>query len=96
MTNDERVARGRRAEHIITSDEWREAWNSYRDLLLREIESASANDVESVMHCKRLLVAANAARTHLERMMADGVVAAKEIEVFTKRQRVAKNVRNWL
>ena len=96
MTKEELVERGRRAMHIIESEEWREAWNAYRETLLREIESCSAKDAESVMHCKRLLSAANAARVQLERMMTDGIVAAKELEVFSRRQKVVKNIRNWL
>lgn len=96
MDREELVARGRRAASILESDEWRDAWNSYRDMLMREIENANPRDDESVMHCKRLLTAANGARVHLERLMSEGVMAGKEIELFTKRQQMARKVKAWL
>jgi hypothetical protein len=96
MTNTEKVETGRRAAQIIESDEWRAAWDAYRSHLLTEIERSAANDIESVMHCKRLLTAAVAARLHLERLVSDGAVAIKEIEVFTKREQMQRKVRKWL
>lgn len=96
MTNTEKAERGRRAAHIIESDEWREAWDVYRAHLMGEIERSAPTDVESVMHCKRMLTAAVAVRTHLERLVADGAMAIKEIEVFTKREQMQRKVKKWL
>lgn len=96
MDNHEAVDRGRRAHLLLDSDEWRQAWETYRTQLLREIESAGARDTETVMHCKRLLAAAQSAKSHLERMVSDGQVAGKTIELLTKRQQMAKKVRAWL
>lgn len=90
------IDKGRRAHLLLDSEEWRDAWEAYRAQLLREIESCGPRDVETVMHCKRLLAAAHGAKAHLERMVADGQLAAKQIEVLTKRQQVAKKVRAWL
>lgn len=96
MDNHEAVDRGRRAHLLLDSDEWKTAWDMYRAQILAEIESAGSRDAETVMHCKRLLVAATAAKTHLERMVADGLVAGKTIELLSDRQRVAKKFRAWL
>lgn len=96
MDNYEAVDRGRRAHLLLDNTEWQEAWEAYRATLLREIEAAGPRDTETVMHCKRLLTAAQAAKAHLERMVSDGVVAGKTIEVLTKRQQMSKKVRAWL
>lgn len=96
MDDYETVDRGRRAHLLLDSDEWKVAWEAYRSMLLREIETCGPRDISAVMHCKQLLSAANAAKSHLERMVSDGQLAAKSIELLTKRQQVAKKVRAWL
>lgn len=80
MTNSEEVRRGEDARRIIESPIWLEAWETYRTRLLLQIESADSAEQELVMHCKRLLTAARAARAHLEAVLVDGKVAQKQIE----------------
>jgi hypothetical protein len=76
---------GSEAERFLSSEVWIDAWTAYRTRILEEIESAKSNDDETVMHLKRLLTAAIAARTHLERIMVEGKVAAKNIDIDEKR-----------
>jgi hypothetical protein len=90
------IEKGRRSHQIIESDEWREAWDAYRAALMREIESCGSRDTETVMHCKRLLAAAVGARMHLERLITDGQVAEKSLELLNKTQQAKKKVRAWL
>jgi uncharacterized protein YecT (DUF1311 family) len=77
--------RGQDAERILASPIWDEAWIAYRARILEEIESAPSNQSDTVMHLKRLLSAATAARTHLERIMKEGQFAAKSIDLDEKR-----------
>lgn len=85
MTNEERLGRGARAKAILESDEWKEAWSLYRERIFEQMEKAGSNDVETVMHLKRLLASAKAAQAHFEALMSDGKVAAAEIELVRKK-----------
>ena len=76
---------GDNAKRILESAEWQEAWNAYRARILEEIEAAPSNGQETVMHLKRLLAAATAARGHLERMVKEGAIAAHNIQLDEKR-----------
>ena len=42
------------------------------------------------MHLKRLLTAASAARSHLERLMKEGAVAAREIDIAEQRSKLRR------
>lgn len=64
---------------------WVEAWDTYRDRIIGQIEAADSSEVEKIMQLKRLWVAANAAKAHLETLIADGKVASKQIELVQKR-----------
>ena len=75
------IAIGTRAHAILDSDEWKDAWNAYRTRIFEEIEAAPSNDTEKVMHLKRLLAASHAAQKHLERLVQDGKLAAKNLEL---------------
>lgn len=77
---------GQRAEQILSNPVWQEAWEAYRLRILEEIDAARSNDTDTVMHLKRLLAAATAAKKHLERIMADGAFAAKTIELDEKKK----------
>jgi hypothetical protein len=81
---------GHAAEQVLSSEVWREAWDAYRARVLEEIESARSSDVDTVMHLKRLLTAASAARAHLERLMKEGAVAAKAIELEEKQNKLKR------
>jgi hypothetical protein len=56
-----------------------------RERALSVIENAKSNDSETIMHAKRLLTAAAAAKTHMEALMVDGQVAAKTLEMHEKK-----------
>ena len=88
MTDEEALRRARDAQQIIDSPLWIEAWDLYRSRLIQVIESCQSDNVEQVMHAKRMLFAGSAARKHLEAVMADGKLAAKDIEL--------KKERGWL
>lgn len=77
---------GQEAERVLKSPAYIEAWDAYRLRILEEIEAAKSTEVEKVMHLKRLLTAAAAAKAHLERIMKEGVVAARAIELEEKRR----------
>lgn len=85
MNESEVLARAARAKGLIESDVWLEAWDTYRDRIIGEIEAADSSETEKIMQLKRLWVAANAARKHLEALMVDGKVAAKQLEMIQKR-----------
>lgn len=85
LKDREAIARAARAQKFLESDEWQEAWTLYRERALSLIENAKSNDVESIMHAKRLLVAAAAAKTHLEVLMVNGKVAADTIKLHEKK-----------
>lgn len=80
------VTRGRSAEQFLKSPLWAEAWEAYRDKLLGVIESADSADEKLVMHAKRLLTAGIAAKSHLERLVKDGTVAAESIKLEEQRR----------
>lgn len=75
------LAKAARAKSILECDEWKEAWTAYRTRILDEIEAAKSDDEKRVMHLKRLLAAAIGARKHLELIVADGAIAAQQIEI---------------
>jgi hypothetical protein len=81
---------GQAAEQILKNPIWEEAWTAYRARILEEIEAAPSDKHDLVMHLKRLLSAATAARTHMTRIMQEGVVAAKMIELEEKKQGLRK------
>lgn len=77
MSERERIQRGERAQKILDSDEWRDAWASYREMLLHEIETVA--DDQRALEARRLLKAARKAREHLESLIADAAIAKADI-----------------
>lgn len=88
MTPEQERDRAFRAEKILQSDEWKEAFSTYRADLLAEIELS--DDAERVMFLKAHLKAAKQAQAHLERLMAGGSIAVKEIQAREKRSLLQK------
>jgi hypothetical protein len=84
--------RGMRAQKLIESAEWVEAWSAYRDLLLGAMERAHPDAQEEIKHLKVLLAGANVARAHLEKLMRDGKVAAQSLQL-AESNRVRDRVR---
>lgn len=78
--------RGQAAQSILDNPMWIGAWDAYRARILEEIEGAASGNTELVMHLKRLLSTATAAKGHLERIMKEGSFAAKTIEMEDKKK----------
>jgi uncharacterized membrane protein (DUF2068 family) len=86
------IAKGDRAKQIVESAEWQEAFQAYRDRIMQEVEKAPSNDADTVMHLKRLLSAANAAKAHLEALLANGKIAQANLQLIETRKRWFKRV----
>lgn len=76
---------GQAAEQVLTNPVYQEAWAAYRLRILEEIEAADSKNIDLVVHLKRLLSAASAARGHMERLVKEGAFAAKQLEFEEKR-----------
>ena len=83
MNNEELMARAQRAEKLLLSEEWQDAWALYRAKLFDAIEHAK-DDAEA-LSARRMLMAANEARRELERMIADGAMAADDAHTARRR-----------
>jgi hypothetical protein len=81
------ISSGNRAKAILDCDEWRAAWDAYRQRIFEEIEAADSRDGEKVLHLKRLLAAAKSAKAHLERLVTDGTIATAEMKLDEDRKR---------
>jgi hypothetical protein len=81
------LERGDRAKKFLESEEWVEAWDTYRTRIIEQIDKAASDDAATVMHLKRLLAAARAAQGHLETLMVNGRIAVKNLELIEKQKR---------
>jgi len=81
---------GQAAERILADPVWIAAWDAYRMRILEEIEAAPSDGEELVMHLKRLLAACSAAKAHLERVMKEGAISAKNIEFDERPSRLRR------
>jgi uncharacterized protein YueI len=82
----EKLAAAARAKSILDAEEWKQAWGSYRQRIFDEMERAQSNDAETIMHLKRLLTAATAAKAHLESIVQEGSIEQAQIK-FSEEQR---------
>lgn len=82
---------GQAAEFIIKSEVYNMAWEAYRTRLFEELErvSGEVDDRAKNQLLARLSVCA-AVKTHVERIMKEGAVAAKNIELDEKRAHLKK------
>lgn len=85
MTNEEMIRRADKAKQLLEDGMLKEAWAAYRAALLELMASAKTD--EETLEAKRQLRAADAARGHLERVIAEGAVAAADITVEAERKR---------
>lgn len=83
MTNEETLLRGQRAEQILDSAEWSDAWRLVRERLFDVIETSKED--RDALEARRMLKAAALVREELERMIADGQVAASDIAEAQRR-----------
>lgn len=81
MTDAERIRRAEQAKALLENPLWAEAWEAYRQKLFDVIDKTDSNEAETILQAKRLLAAGKAARGYFERLIQDGAVAAKTIEL---------------
>lgn len=86
MTNDEQIRRADAARQILEHSLWIEAWAAFRQKMLDDIEQASTDEVERILECKRMLVAATAARSTLEYVIQNGKVALETAKLAKERK----------
>ena len=91
MNPHDEARRADDAKRILSEPVFKEAWAAYEARLLDEIANAGRSDTE-VLHLRALLVAARKARAHIERIMHEGAIAAREIEF---QERVQEKQRRW-
>ena len=81
MNTLERLERADRVRRMLGSDEWINAWEAYRAVLMDTIETTQ--DDEKALQARRMLQVARQVRSHLELLISDGQVAAADV-VATK------------
>lgn len=79
------IQRGEKARKILESEEWKSAWQTYRETIFAQFEACKSDDTARLQHLKQLLLAGTAAKAHLERLMEDGTLGAKFLEHQEKR-----------
>jgi hypothetical protein len=87
MNDIQQVRRAERARQFLESDVWIEAWDAYRSKLIAVWEGSKIADQETREEAKRLLMAGQAARAHLEMLVRDGKVSAETIKVDEARKK---------
>jgi hypothetical protein len=87
VSPEEVVRRAQRARAIVEDELYAEAWSAARDSLVKQMLAAPQTDVDKVMGAKAVLAGLEIARAYLERLMADGQVAAQDIEIAEKQRR---------
>ena len=87
MNDIEQVRRAERAKQFLESDVWIEAWDAYRAKLVAVWEGSKIDDADTREQAKRLLMAGQAARAHLEMLVRDGKVSAETIKVEQARKK---------
>ena len=90
MNDHELVRRADRAKQLLEHDLFNEAWTAYRAVML-DLMATAKTDAET-LEAKRMLRAAESARSHIERIIAEGTVAAADIKAESER----KSAPSWL
>jgi hypothetical protein len=79
VTDDEAVIRGREAQAVIGNRAYQEAWATFRNVLVAELERIEVSK-ERKAYLTDLLVALAVVRKGVEKTMADGKFAAESIK----------------
>lgn len=82
---------GARVNRFLESEEWNEAWDTYRDTLLAAMLNPKFS-MEDVQHQRMLLWAATQAKQNLEAMVTDGKVAAATINLEHEKESAIRRV----
>lgn len=86
MTPEDERRRGEDARRVLAEPVYKEAWQAYEKRLLDELASAARTEDE-VRTLRGLLIASRKARAHLERIMAEGNMAAANIALIEKQRK---------
>lgn len=84
---DAAIRRAEEAQRILRSHVWAEAWEAYERRILEAMANADLEQAKLV-RLQGYLVAARKARGHMERIIQDGQLAAKEIELDERKKRM--------
>lgn len=87
MNNQQKIERAERVRRMLGSEEWIQAWDAYRAVLMDTIETAA--DDEKALQARRMLQVARQVRSHLELMIIDGQVAAADVAAVKSKLRLA-------
>ena len=87
MNNQQKIDRAERVRRMLGSEEWIQAWDAYRAVLMDTIETAA--DDEKALQARRMLQVARQVRSHLELMITDGQVAAADVAAVKSQLRLA-------
>lgn len=87
MNNQQKIDRAERVRRMLGSEEWIQAWDAYRAVLMDTIETAA--DDEKALQARRMLQVARQVRSHLELMITDGQVAAADVAAVKSKLRLA-------
>ena len=87
MTPEESVRRAEKAQRILDDPLYQEAWAWAREKLIRTMLEAEQTDVDKVMGAKAVLAGLEVARSFMDRLMKDGEIAKKELDIASKQRR---------
>ena len=80
MDLNEQIERGSRAQKILDDHIYQEAWTAVEDHITNMMKTCPLRDDEGLLRARNLLHCLNLVRSALEKTLADGKVAASELE----------------
>ena len=88
------LERGDKARAILENDIWQEAWKVYEERILQDFRTCKSDDVSRLQQLKMLLLAGEAAKKHLEALVAEGKFAAADLTFKQEKQPLLKRIFN--
>ena len=92
MNPHDEVRRGEAAKQLLADPLLKEAWANYEAVLLNLLATPDTLPDKAV-EVRGWLIAARKARSHLERIVTDGILAAEQIKLEERRKTVPQRVR---
>lgn len=89
----DQVKRGEDARQLLKHPLLVESWQHY-DAVLVALLADPGTDRDKAVEVRGWLIAARKARSHLERIIKDGIVAAEEIKQEERRKSVPQRIRS--
>ncbi|MBK9704778.1 MAG: hypothetical protein IPO75_15790 [Betaproteobacteria bacterium] len=93
MNLHDEVKRADEASRILGNPVYKEAWASYEAVLLELLANANT-PADKVIEVRGWLIAARKARGHLERIVAEGKLAADDIKRQEQQQTIRQRIRS--